>query len=149
MTIVKCSVPHCNKEAKIKKLCKAHYWQEIRKKSKKLGVYIPKDKYISKTQVSKISKKYSEGLKLYKKARKEYLQAHGCCEVKLPGCTIPTINGSLNGLTIHHKMGRVGSLLYDKNYFLAVCMNCHSIIEKEPTLSKLNGWSLDRLKKQE
>lgn len=149
MTIIKCSHNGCNKESKISKRCKYHYWQDIRKKSKQLGVYIPKDKYISKTQISKISKKYTDGLKLYKKARLEYLETHRCCEAKLTGCLAPTINCDSRLLQIHHKASRIGEKLYDPKYFMTVCQVCHNYITENSEFAIENGFSISRLKKEE
>lgn len=147
-----CEIEGCNNQAEIKNLCKTHYWSELKKKSKTLKkTALKKKKYQLKKQaklkaVSERGKKRNE---LYRKARKEYLLTHQCCEAKLQGCTIPTVNDKLSEITIHHKKGKVGDLLFDQRYFIAVCMNCHMFIEANNEWSKLNGYSVDRLKKEE
>jgi len=71
----------------------------------------------------------------YRKVRLQYLDEYRVCEVK--GCMHPSNQ-------IHHKKGRIGSLLTDIRYFLAVCEYCHPIIEKKPKWAKKMGYSLQR-----
>lgn len=86
--------------------------------------------------IPKKSKKLVDAEKIYNKERKEYLQAYPYCEVN--ACK------SLSN-QIHHKKGRIGSLMYDTEYFLAVCTDCHSKIELNPIWAKVNGYSIIRL----
>lgn len=46
---------------------------------------------------------------------------------------------------IHHKKGRIGSLLLNQKYWLAVSRKGHQQIEACPEWAKENGFSLDRL----
>lgn len=131
-----CLKEGCNNKAEIKKLCKYHYWSEIKKLSSKVQN--------KKVKLRAVSKKGYEKSKLYKKARQEYLETHCCCEAKLTGCTIPTNSYDNTDLQIHHKKGRAGELLYNKDYFLAVCFNCHRYIEDNPYFAISNGFSLSR-----
>jgi len=72
----------------------------------------------------------------YARLRKWYLEENPICEVK--GCK--------NWATeVHHKKGRVGSLLTDATYFLAVCQPHHNYIESHPAEAKEHGYSLSRL----
>ena len=48
---------------------------------------------------------------------------------------------------IHHKKGRIGALLTDTDYFMAVCSPCHRYIEDHPKESREKGWSISRLSK--
>lgn len=73
---------------------------------------------------------------IYKKEHKKYLIAYPYCEVR---------ECKLSSNQIHHKKGRIGSLLYNPEYFLAVCSDCHSKIELNPVWAKENGYSIDRL----
>lgn len=48
---------------------------------------------------------------------------------------------------VHHKKGRIGSLLLDTNYWLAVSREGHKQIEENPVWAKEMGYSLSRLEK--
>lgn len=87
-----------------------------------------------------ISKKQSANLRIYKKVREKYLSDNPNCQAKLIIC-------SYDATEIHHKKGRIGNLLQDDNYFLAVCRSCHRWIEENPAKSKELGLSLSRLEK--
>src|SRR6185312_7518374 len=58
--------------------------------------------------------------KLYLKKKKGYLTEHIRCEVK--GCNQISTD-------LHHRKGRVGKLLYDERFFMAVCREHHTEIE--------------------
>lgn len=47
---------------------------------------------------------------------------------------------------VHHKKGRIGSLLLDQRYWLAVSDEGHREIELNPDWAKEMGYSLSRLK---
>jgi len=74
----------------------------------------------------------------YSKKRKEYLIDHPICEVL--GCFAKSTE-------VHHKKGRIGDLLTDERYFMAVCNAHHRVIELNPIWAKNNGYSLNRLSK--
>lgn len=108
---------------------------------KELKQYQPKEKKVHKIKprARRRVKQESE----YTKAKKEYLEEHPDCE-----CCIREQNEIINpATTIHHKKGRIESLLCDKTYFLAACFDCHEFIEKNPEWAKQNGYSLSRLQK--
>ena len=86
-------------------------------------------------RIPKKSKKLVDAEKIYNKERKEYLQAYPYCE---RGC-------GLGSSCIHHKKGRIGALLTDPEYFMAVCIDCHKWIEEHPLESKAKGYSVSRL----
>lgn len=86
--------------------------------------------------IPKQSKKRKSEDKVYLKKKKEYLTAHIRCEVK--GCNHVSED-------LHHRRGRVGKLLYNEKYFLAVCRDHHRKIEMEPSWAIENGYSLKRL----
>jgi len=46
---------------------------------------------------------------------------------------------------IHHKKGRIGSLLLDTRYWVALSREGHKFVEENPIWAKENGFSLDRL----
>lgn len=74
----------------------------------------------------------------YSKKNKQYLIDHPICEVF--GCCVKSTE-------IHHKKGRVGDLLTDEQYFMAVCGDHHRKIELHPSWAKEMGYSLNRLSK--
>ena len=80
----------------------------------------------AKTQQQKRSRRMRE----YKKAREEYLHEVFFCEICRDIAT-----------EIHHRAGRIGRNLTDKNNFLAVCKPCHALIHSEPKLALEKGWS--------
>lgn len=85
--------------------------------------------------IRKLSKKRAAQNYEYNKLRKIYLEEHPICEA----------NCSNESTEIHHKKGRIGQLLTDVNFFMAVCPHCHRWIESHPLLSKALGYSLSRL----
>lgn len=72
----------------------------------------------------------------YSKLRKVFLFTHPTCEVKGCGC---------EATEIHHRKGKIGDLLTDERWFLAVCRPHHIYIELNPALAKEHGYSLSRL----
>lgn len=84
----------------------------------------------------KVSKKQAKRLREYKKVRDQYITEHPVCEVD--GCY-------QYATEIHHKKGRVGDLLTDPEFFLAVCHEHHRYIEDHPDWAKKYGYSLSRL----
>ncbi len=48
---------------------------------------------------------------------------------------------------VHHKKGRIGSLLLDQRYWVALSREGHKYVEENPEWAKMNGFSLNRLSK--
>lgn len=74
----------------------------------------------------------------YLKSRLIFLNEHQKCEAGLTGCRIWATE-------VHHKRGRIGRLLLNILYWLAVCRVCHRWIEEHPEEAKEKGFSLNRL----
>lgn len=73
--------------------------------------------------INKVSKKQKETLELYKPKRLKYLDENTECEALLPGCTVSSTE-------IHHLEGKATRALYlDENNWMAICRNCHNIVE--------------------
>lgn len=106
----------------------------LERRKRMLGI-LPEKKEIKNIQ--SFSEKRKKANKDYKKIAKAYLIAHPKCEVR--GCNKISEE-------IHHKRGRVGDLLLNDKFFLAVCRDCHREIEQSPTWAKEQGYSLSRLK---
>jgi hypothetical protein len=107
--------------------------EEIKEK-KVITVSRNKKKYIIPNQSAK---RRSQNV-LYLKKRRIFMEQYKTCQAKLFNCTILSTD-------LHHKKGRVGDLLTDERYFLAVCRSCHDYIEAHPIIAKENGFSLNRL----
>lgn len=89
-------------------------------------------------RISPISESKKLDLKLYKQAREEYLNDHvicGRCHVEHVDC-------------VHHRCGRVGSMLYNPRYFMGVCNSCHDYIHDNVAESMEKGWLVTRLGKK-
>ena len=89
---------------------------------------------MQRTRIKVYNSKRSRQVTAYKKVRYDFLMANPICEV----C------GGM-ATEIHHVKGRMGELLINPDYFLAVCRKCHDNIESNPTWAKENGYSLSRL----
>jgi len=88
--------------------------------------------------IPKKSKKRESEEKEYLKLRKEFLSRP---ENKVcPITKKPTTD-------VHHKKGRIGSLLLDTRYWIALSREGHDFVEKNPVWAKENGYSLNRLDK--
>lgn len=112
-----CTEPGCPFEGRY---CKVH----IVPASKKPGI-------------AKVAAERKEINKEYERVKKEFLRKKKCCEA----C------GDAPATEVHHRRGRVGKLLTDIKYFLAVCRPCHRLIEEDPVFAKSQGYSESRLKK--
>jgi len=89
-------------------------------------------------KIAKKSEKQKVKDESYKLINKAYLIKNPICAAKLPGCLGKSSQ-------VHHKKGRIGDLLIDTKYFLAVCMHCHQVIENNPELAKKLNLSESRL----
>ena len=118
-----CNHQECNYPVWAKGYCRKHQYLRTDKKVKKASRY---------------SEKMLQDLKIYKVERLKFLERHPVCQAAIKEvCTI-------EALQIHHKKGRIGDLLTDPTYFLAVCHSCHVYIEMNPGEAKDKGWSLSR-----
>ena len=76
--------------------------------------------------------------KEYSIRRKIFLTANPMCQAHLIGCQNVASQ-------VHHKKGRIGKLLLNMTWWLAVCDSCHHWIENHPEEAKEKGFSLSRL----
>lgn len=84
---------------------------------------------------NKISRKILH--EIYLELKFYYLAENKFCEC---GC-------GRRATEIHHKKGRIGFLLIDLRYFMAVAEPCHKKIERSPAWAKEKRFSVSRLKK--
>lgn len=122
------------------KLCK-NCWLKIKasepSKSKSCTL-IPKSTKSLAYRIKSVSDKKLAELKEYRVVRDRYLKNNPICEYN--GC-------SSTEITLHHKRGRVGSLLTDDKYFCSLCIKHHEWAEKNPKDAKSMGLSQNRLDK--
>lgn len=80
------------------------------------------------------SHKRSQEEKLYAGKRVLFMLSHTLCEANMTGlCTQRSTD-------VHHKAGRIGSLLLDEAQWMAVCRTCHMWIETHPIEATEMGW---------
>ena len=115
-----CQIPTCRN---YQKYCRIHLVQTFK------AAPSPKKEADSRKEVNKE----------YKKLAKTFITLHPKCQVQ--GCKSVSE-------CVHHKRGRVGELLLDTKYFMAVCLPCHQKIELNPSWSKKMGYSESRLKEK-
>jgi len=97
--------------------------------------YLRKKKAPKKrSPINKLSVKQKERNKLYKSVRAEYLKNNPMCEV----C------GNIEADQIHHKKGRIGDLLFDTSFFMAVDFICHRKIHDNDAWARENGYMIKR-----
>jgi hypothetical protein len=66
--------------------------------------------------IKPVSDKRLGELALYRENRDPYLKENVVCEVR--ECNNPSTH-------VHHKNGRIGKMVYNIEYFMAVCDDCH------------------------
>jgi uncharacterized CHY-type Zn-finger protein len=72
--------------------------------------------------------------KIYAGKRVIFMHQHSMCEANISGlCTHKSTD-------VHHKAGRIGSLLVDETQWMAVCRACHMWIETHPIEATEKGW---------
>jgi hypothetical protein len=88
------------------------------------------------------SKKMVKSLAEYQKIAAKFKRDHPVCQAQLKDvCKTKTTD-------VHHMKGKIGELLTDTKYFLAVCRSCHSVLETNPLFARERGFSLSRHKKE-
>lgn len=92
-----------------------------------------KKQYNKENPVNKIpqhSEKRAKQELVYKIKKKKYMAEHKICE----RCNNEPSED------LHHKKGRIGDLLTDERYFMAVSRECHDWIHLHPIESRENNW---------
>lgn len=94
---------------------------------------------VRQKRISPRSSKRSKEEAEYSRRRIAFLARHPICQANLLGiCT-------RYATEVHHKKGRIGSLLLDVKHWLAACHHCHQWIELNPIKAKEMGLSESRL----
>ena len=76
-----------------------------------------------KKKIRQVSEKRQTQLAIYRKKRGEYMGSVKVCEFK--GCNHKPQD-------LHHKNGRVGAMVFNTAYFMAVCRVHHNWIHENP-----------------
>ncbi len=84
-----------------------------------------------KNVINRVSVVQKERNEIYFPLRDQYFLEHPVCE--FPGC-------NSTELTLHHRAGRIGDLLFDTRYFMSVCTLHHNYIENNIKESLEKGW---------
>lgn len=116
--------------------------KKIRKEKKLLidsGINLKKEgeyglKFIEEIKIksiSNISEKRKEQLKKYRELRNSYMKQNKICEVD--GCERLSED-------LHHKNGRVGEMVYNVVYFMAICRKHHIEVHNNPKWARDNNY---------
>lgn len=118
--------------------CNFHYWASKSKLKTATKTKVFKTKPAAKQKpIKKASVKRSKENREYSRVRKTFLEQNPMCAVY----------PELFATQVHHKKGRIGKLLTDVRFFLAVSDDGHKKIESEPEWAKEQGFSISRLNK--
>lgn len=102
---------------------------------------VPKGKTVKKKAIAPISDAQKKRLAEYRIVRDKYMKENPICQARLP--IICTNYAS----EIHHKGGKIGSMLTNVKYFLAVCRACHNWIGNNHASAMNLGLVVERLNK--
>lgn len=92
---------------------------------------------LRRTRIKPISDKMRLKRKTYTCVAAAYLKAHPFCEACI--AEIPMVRTAWRkSQEVHHRRGKVGSLLSDVRFFLAVCRPHHDEIHANP------AWAMER-----
>jgi hypothetical protein len=118
--ILTCKIPGCGKRTEgTTGLCSSH--------NKAL-------RQVVKAPISRVSKKLQANLSNYKEASRQWLIGKRCAVFPV-----------LKATEIHHKFGRVGKDLMDKDGWLPVSRKGHIEIELHPDWARKMGFTVSRL----
>lgn len=81
--------------------------------------------------INPFSEKRNKQLKLYRQVRDVYMKEKTICEVN---------ECARKSEDLHHKNGRIGEMLYNTAYFMAVCRSCHQKIHNNPSWARNNNY---------
>jgi hypothetical protein len=93
---------------------------------------------MKRTPLRKVSKKRAVQNRKYSKLKKEFLE--GCvCTVCLDE-HYPDAAKIRSAVDVHHKHGRVGEMLNNQLFWMAVCREHHDMIHQNPAWARENGY---------
>jgi hypothetical protein len=92
----------------------------------------------NKKPIAPRSHKRSQEERVYTGKRVIFMLEHPMCQANISGlCTHRSTD-------VHHKAGRVGSLLLDEQLWMSVCRVCHQWIEEHPIEATEQGWRVSK-----
>lgn len=97
-----------------------------------------------RTPLRRQSKKRAAAARIYTKRRAAYLEANPWCAA-WPWRYVTEAACDCSATEIHHKAGRVGSLLLDESRWVGLCRACHRWVTEHPRSAIGLGLSLSRL----
>jgi hypothetical protein len=80
--------------------------------------------------IRKVSKKQETRMARYFRIRNPYIKANPICMI----CKAALATD------LHHRRGRIGKLLFDSRWFMALCRNCHSYLHEHVAWAKEKGY---------
>jgi hypothetical protein len=98
----------------------------------------------AKTRIKPRSVKMTAKMKTYNVLRKEFLTDNPVCQCVIAGKRLECCQ--YEATDIHHKKGKLGEMLNDARYWMALCRLCHCHIEKERTWAMEHGFLISRNK---
>lgn len=94
-----------------------------------------------KKSIAPISESQKKRLAEYRIVRDKYMKEHETCQAKVPNvCTGYSLD-------LHHMGGKIGNMLTNVQYFLAVCRCCHNWIGDNHSSAMNLGLVVERLNK--
>ncbi len=87
-----------------------------------------------RARIRPVSKARAKELRQYSKVIEEFLELHPWCEASC----------SKRSTEVHHTRGRVGPLLCDVRFFMAVCRECHDWIGNNMDAARKLGWLCEK-----
>ena len=116
----------CDRPVYAKLKCAYHY--------KMPSAINPKPLIRTSKPIRQVSKKKAKELAEYSKVKAEYFKLNPVCEY--PSCQSTDVQ-------LHHRAGRIGSLLTDIRYFCSLCHDHHQYVELQPIKAKELGLSIN------
>lgn len=101
-------------------------------------------KAMKKTQkrIKPRSDKMTKKMKVYNVKRIEFLTDNPLCQCVIAGKRLPCCQGEATD--IHHKKGRLGEMLTDSDYWMALCRPCHDAIHHDAEWAYDNGFLISK-----
>jgi hypothetical protein len=82
-----------------------------------------------KIRIRPVSDRRRKALAIYEKIKRVWLANHPTCEVSGEPAT-----------EVHHRRGRIGTLLIDTRFWMPVSRAVHGLIHRQPATARTEGW---------